>query len=297
MISKYGIFCEAVKTGSFTKVAEKLNYSQSAVSQSVKALESELGADLVVRDKKGIVLTSDGKEYFPYIRDIYNAEKSLEKKRSEMLGLENNIIRIGAFTSVSRTVLPALMSNFKILYPSVKFELYQGDYTGIAEWIKEHRVDFGFINADAVKNMQVKNLFEDEMFAVLPKGHPLAAKKEISLAEISDEPFILLDEGSYSLPLKAFAECGVSPHVEYKVYDDYSIFEMVRKHLGISLIYGLVLSGMDSRLEVRPVKEHPRRTIALAWENRGTVPLAARKFMRFIIESVGGEDKKNALSD
>ena len=119
MISKYGVFCRVVDTGNFTKAAQLCGYSQSAVSQNIKALETELGVTLFDRRKDGIKLTLDGEQFMPYIRAVWTAELALEEKRREMTGLENSTIRIGTFTSVSRNLLPGLMQSFKKLHPMV----------------------------------------------------------------------------------------------------------------------------------------------------------------------------------
>lgn len=82
MISKYGIFCQVKEVGNFTKVAEMYGYSQSAVSQAVKALEQEIGFTLLVRQKGDVHLSSDGQRFWPYIQAIYTAEKALEQKKT-----------------------------------------------------------------------------------------------------------------------------------------------------------------------------------------------------------------------
>src|SRR5574344_1662278 len=226
MISRYEIFCKVAETGSFTKVAEQVGYTQSAISQIIKSLEYEFGTRLINRNKDGLNLTLDGNQYLPYFKSIYYAEKSLLEKKSEMDGLENSTICIGTFTSVSRTILPKMMKEFKMSYPGVKFILKQGEYTSISNWIKEGSVDFGFIHSEsACKDLQVHELYSDEMAVVIPKKHPLSSKKIISLKDIESQPFILLDEGEYSLPLTAFSKLGIKPHIEYRVYDDYSILE------------------------------------------------------------------------
>lgn len=291
MNTKYRIFCSVVENKSFTRVAEMLNYSQSAVSQTVKSLENELGTALVTRDKGGIELTGDGREYYPYIQEIANAEKSLWQKHREMQGLSDSVIKIGTFTSVSRNILPPLMSKFKQSYPGVKFELYQGEYTSIAQWIKSREVDFGFVNSDAVTGLECAVLITDELFAVLPNCHKMAKKSSVSLADLCTDPFILLDEGKYSVAENAFARCGLKPNTQYKVYDDNTILAMVRQNLGISLMYGLVLSGLKTDLQIRPVKEKPQRPTAIAWYNRDTMPLAAKIFMDFVLS----EAKKQAI--
>ena len=286
MISKYGIFCKVIETRSFTRTAKMLGYSQSAVSQTVKALESETGTCLIDRRKDGIRLTEDGTQYFPFFQQIYRAELALEQKEMEMKGLENRVIRIGTFTSVSRNLLPSLMQEFKKEYPGVRFVLQQGEYTGIAQWVQEGSIDFGFINAEAVPGMEVCALYKDEMVAVLPKNHPLTEKKKLTLEDLAKESFILLDEGEYSVPEQAFLRKGLTPRIEYKVYDDYSILAMIRQGLGISVMYRTVLKGMEDGVELRPVEERMERPVGLVWRDWETMPFAARRFATFIKNTV-----------
>ena len=118
---------------------------------------------------------------------------------------------------------------------------------------------------------------------MLPPGHPLTGQGRVSLEELAAEPFILLDEGEYSLPLDAFARQGLTPRIEYKVYDDYSILAMIRQGLGVSVLYRLVLAGFGEGLAVRPVEEPLERTVALAWRQWETLPLAARRFAEFVL--------------
>ena len=89
---------------SFTRTAEKLGYSQSAVSQAVRALELETETVLIDRRKDGIALTPDGEQYLPYFQQIHQAEQNLKRKEEQerWKGLKNSVVRIGTFTSVSR---------------------------------------------------------------------------------------------------------------------------------------------------------------------------------------------------
>ncbi len=281
-MTRYDIFCRVIETGSITRAAEALGYSQSAVSQTVQALEAELGTALLRRTKGGVSLTADGESFLPYIRGVCGAGQALEEKRREMQGLENSVIRIGTFTSVSRNVLPPLMQQFKALYPGVHFILQQGEYTGIARWVQEGSVDLGFVNAQGVSGLALAPLYRDEMLAVLPPAHPLAEKSRVTLKELAAAPFILLDEGKMSVVKNAFAGAGLAAQVEYEVYDDYTILAMVRQGLGVSILYRLVVAGFGEGVALRPVAEPLERTVALAWKSRETLPLAARRFADFI---------------
>lgn len=284
MISRYGIFCRVVEQGSFTRAAELLGYSQSAVSQNVRALEQETGVTLLSRKKDGVQLTQDGREFYPYIQGIFQAEQALERKRQETMGLKNSLIRIGTFTSVSRNLLPPMMKRFKEKYPDVRFVLRQGEYTSIPQWIRQGEIDFGFVNQDAVDDLETRLLYEDHMLAVLPQGHRLEQKPCLTLRDISTEPLILLDEGEHSVLLDAFHSAGLTPNLAYEVYDDYSILSMVRQGLGISVLYEKVVAGFEQGLSLRPIQESPRRRVALSWLSWDTMPYAARRFAEFLMK-------------
>ncbi|MGM0213982.1 LysR family transcriptional regulator [Enterococcus sp. AZ109] len=285
MISRYMVFCQVIEAGSFTQAAEDLGYSQSAISQIIKALEQELGTLLIQRRKDGLALTNDGHQYFPYLQAIAVAEKALQQKRREINGLTDSTIRIGTFTSVSRTFLPPLIKAFKQQYPEVNFVIRQGEYTSIAEWVRNNQVDLGFVHTTAVEDIEMQILYQDEMQAVFAKGHPLAKNSTVSLSQLTKEPLILLDEGTYSVTLAAFTASGLTPKIEYEVYDDYSIIEMIRQGLGFSIMYQRVLAGMEEELVIRPIQEHPVRTVALAWRNWDTLSYASRTFAEFILQA------------
>ena len=149
MMSKYRVFCTVVELGSFTQAANKLNYSQSAVSQTIKALEQELGTTLVSRQTHRLQLTRDGESYLPFLQEIAAAEARLERRKEELSQMQNSEIRLGTFTSISRTYLPPRIQAFSARYPGVHFSMRQGEYDEIAQWLSDGRIDLGFTNLDA----------------------------------------------------------------------------------------------------------------------------------------------------
>lgn len=283
MLSKYDIFCKVVEYSGFTKAANAIQYSQSAVSQTVKNLEQELGLVLLTRGKEGIHLTPDGEAIFPYIQAIANAEDALARRQREMQGLRGSHIRIGTFTSVSRTLLPGWMVDFKRSHPGVRFVLEQGEYTTISEWVKSGAIDFGFVNLDAVSEMEGRLLYTDKMCAVLPQDHPLTRQTSVSLRDLATSSLILLDEGDFNVPLRAFEAAGLEPQIEYEVYDDYTIIAMVEKKLGVSIMYERVLAGYATSVATRPINEDLSRRVGIVWNNWETMPIAARRFVEFIL--------------
>ncbi|MCS0824715.1 LysR family transcriptional regulator [Cytobacillus firmus] len=287
MMNSYYAFVKAIETGSFTRAAEELGYTQSAISQMVQSLEEELSTTLIIRSRKGITLTSDGEEFLPFIRNICNSHRELLEKQKEMEGLGSGLIRIGTFSSVSCNWLPGLMKDFKEQYPSVHFELHQGEYTSISSWIKEGTVDFGFVNPEAVSELITIPLQEDEMLAVLPQEHPLSAQKIVSLKDLTKEPYILLDEGVLSEPMTVFKQNKFEPNIQFRVYDDFAIMSMIEQGLGVSILPKLVLSRCPYNVEMKSISPSIARTISLAYKDKKVLPIASRYFIDFIIERYG----------
>jgi DNA-binding transcriptional LysR family regulator len=278
--SRYAVFCRAAELRSFTLAGMELGYSQSAVSQIVKSLEEELGTKLITRSRGRFELTADGKEYFPYFEAIKNAEDALIRRRLEITGMEDATIRVASFTSVSRELLPELMKNFKETHPGVNFVIKQGEYNSIRGYIEQGEVDFGFISTHFSEGLESSHLYDDELAAVLPKGHPLAKKKTLRMKDLTNDPFILFDEGrDYNTVLEAFREKGLEPKTEYDIYDDYSILGMVRRGFGISVQIKRIVKGFEEGLEVRDIEDAPLRSVSLAWRSRETMPFASREFL------------------
>lgn len=286
-MNRYEVFVKVTESGSFTRAAEELGYTQSAVSQMVHTLEEELCTVLLRREKGGVTLSADGEQYLPYIRSICSAHRELRVKYDEMQGLLGGNIRVGTFTSVSRSWLPKLMNEFKALYPYVHFDLRQSDYRGIEEWISEGTVDFGFTCYSEVKGLVVTPLRKDEMLAALPPGHPLARHERVTLEALSREPLILLDEGEFSVALDAFRRSGLTPDIHYRVTDDYTVISMVEQGLGVSILYELVLKNENRRLTALHIEPPVERTTALAYRNKRTLSVAARRFIDFVIDYFG----------
>ncbi|MDS0526991.1 LysR family transcriptional regulator [Clostridium sp. SHJSY1] len=283
-MNQYYAFIKIIETGSFTKAAEELGYTQSAISQIVRSLERELSTTLILRSRKGIILTPDGEEFLPYIKKVHNSYRELIEKSKEMQGLQGSVIRIGTFSSISSSWLPQLIKSFKEVYPSVKFELQQGEYTSIIQLIKEGSVDFGFVNSDVGTNLYKIPLKRDEMLAVLPYDHQLTNNENVTLKELSDEPFILLDEGQSSIPLKFFEENNLQPNIQYCVYDDYTIMSMVEKGLGIAILPELVLDRISYNIIKKKIYPPIVRNIGIAFKDKNALPIASKYFIDFILK-------------
>lgn len=161
--SKYTIFLKVVELESFSKTADFYKYSQSAVTQIVKSLETELQMTLLKRSHAGVCLTSDGEQLIPYIWELAMAEEKNVGKSRRNTGMDRGLIRIGVFSSIACHYLPGVMKEFRKLYPGIDFELHTGDYSKIEQWIAEGLVDFGFLIRPVRTDYDTIDIMTDEM--------------------------------------------------------------------------------------------------------------------------------------
>lgn len=281
-MNRYIALQKIVELGSFSKAAEALGYTQSSMSQMIASLENELSIKLLNRFRTGTKLTLEGAELYPYIERMIYQYFAVQEKAKEICGLETGIIRIGTLASISAHWMPNLLKEFQARYPGVEFVLHQGDYTSIQEWIKTGAIDFGFVSPKSVTGLECTVLKEGAMLAVLPEQHPLAGLDIVPLEVLAAEPFILLEEGHYYEPLDAFRSIGVTPNVKYTIHDDYTIMTMVEAGLGVSIMAELILHRTNYRLALRPTEPPVSRTIAIAYRDKASLPMASKRFMEYL---------------
>lgn len=279
-----------MQLGSFTKAAEQLGYTQSAISQLILSLEKELDTKLIIRSRAGLELTADGHEYLPYIQQICQKAMELEEKKKVMQGLERGVIKMGIISSIATNFLPHWVKEFKENYPTVQFEFYMGDYSEIERMILNGVVDFGFVNPKVVTSLSAVPLIQDEMVACVPIVHPLSELENVTLNQLAEESFILIQEGSRSNALQLFTESGLEPKVDFIVQDDYTVIEMIAAGLGVTIIPSLVLRYNDERVHTMPLNPPSLRTISLAYKDLSILPIASRKFILFIEEAMKAEN-------
>lgn len=282
-VNRYIALEKIIELGSFTKAADALGYTQSAMSQMIASLEKELSIKLLRRSRTGVKLTLEGEELYPFIERSILQYRAMQEKANEIKGLETGIIRVGTISSITCHWMPKLIKGFEELYPKVQFLFHQGDYTSIQEWIKTGAVDFGFITPPAVTDLETITIKDGEMLVVLPKDHRLAKHETIQLEEIVSEPFILLEEGHYSEPLNAFHAVGLEPNIKYTIHDDYAIMTMAEAGLGIGILAELMLRRNNYDIVCIPLDPPIYRTLAIGYKDKNSLPVAAKSFIEYLL--------------
>lgn len=281
-IQKYHALLKTIESGSITKAAEALSYSQSGISRMIQELEKELGLPLIERGRGGVRLTSEGIKLLPQIQALCSAHQSLLQQADDLKGLETGIIRIGTFSSVATHWLPNIIKAFQRDYPNIEYELLLGDYKEIEGWIQEGRVDCGFLRLPTLPELDTIFLEQDDFLGILPAEHPLANAECIPMEALCQEPFLLLEKDKNTETSELFRQQGLTPDVHFTTWDDYAVLSMVECGLGVSLLPRLILRRNPYKVAIKELETPIHRNIGLALRDRKTAPLAVKRFLEYL---------------
>lgn len=281
-IQKFMAFLQTVESGSFTKAAEILFYSQSAISRMINDLEIEWGVSLLERNRSGVKLTSDGSSLLPFIEGVCNEYQKLQTKVDELNGLKSGLIRIATFSSVATHWLPSIIKAFQHDYPNIDYEILLGDYTEIENWILEGRVDCGFIRLPTLPEFETTFINQDKLLVVLPENHPMADCRYFPVMALSNYPFMLLEKGSRTEISALFEKHKITPNIRFTTWDDYAIMSMIEGGLGISILPELILQRTPYKLITKELDVPAYRKIGLAMRSSKTSSLAVKRFVEYL---------------
>lgn len=167
------VFKTVAYYGSITKAAKKLCVTQPSVTKSIRKLESQLNINLFVREKKGVVLTDDGKRLYRYIIDSINTLDNTEYIVKNINESDFGILRIGAGESVTKHILKNTIIEYKKLHPGITLELINSSSEQLYNDIRYGRIDIAFINSTVVINENKYKSFKlidiEDCFFTIPK--------------------------------------------------------------------------------------------------------------------------------
>lgn len=278
-IKNLEVFLNTVDSGSLTKAAHVMGYTQSATSHIIAGLEDELGIALLVRRRDGVHLTSEGSSLLPVIRHICQLSQDLMQHAAQFRGLEMGTIRIGTIFSVSVHILPLFIQKFMKNHPQIKFELRQGNYQDIEQWLQTGMVDLGFSRRPMGGSFEVLPILRDQFLAIFPADHALEAKT-FSMEELENEAYILRPESLDGDLFNLLKSGSYFPRITYSAKDDYAVMAMVEQGLGMSILPELLLRGSVHRFIRKELSPPVYRELCLAYRKDQRLSPAASGFVQ-----------------
>ncbi len=191
------VFHTVARLLSFTKAAETLHMTQPAVTFQVRQLEEHFNTRLFDRTHNRISLTDAGREVFRYADHIFELYAEMEDAVRKVTGEISGALIIGASTTISEYMLPALLGEFKSKYPDVTVHLKVSNTDGVVAMVENNDIDLGVVEAPvANKNLVVEVCRMDQLVVIVPPTHVLAKEQSVPINALVDYPFICREEGS-----------------------------------------------------------------------------------------------------
>lgn len=221
--------------------AASLHFSESALSQAITRLESAVGEQLCIRRKaRGLQLTPAGEYFAVRARALLNEAEDLVVEMSGATGELKGPVALGCFASFAASVLPAILDGFPKLHPGVDVEVVVGTHDELLPALENGRLDLAIVyDMELPPGFQRVTIYETELQAVLPVGHPLAQQETVDLAQLAPEPLIMYDSSpSTANTHRVFADRGLRPTIVAHMPQVILVQALVGRGLG----YGLLMS-------------------------------------------------------
>lgn len=277
-VSKYKALLAAVDLGSFSAAANKLGYTQSGLTHMMNALEDELGFSILQRGYYGVKLTPGGERIIGRIRELVACEDALVNEVELIKSYGDNIIRVGAFSSMTTGIVPVVVERLSREFPDVTVNIQTGTVTELYGGLGEGRFDICFGSKNSKYDFKWIPLFQDRFYAVLPKGYP-THNNEFPISGFNGTKFLMPGLGFDDDISAVFDENNVRPFVTQTYVDDPAIISMVEHNLGISMLSELILRGTAADVDLVPIVPGVYRNLAVSVKHDKILTLPEKRLI------------------
>jgi DNA-binding transcriptional LysR family regulator len=253
-------FREVARQRSFSRAAENLSLTQSAVSQQVAALERQLGTRLLDRRPGGLRLTAPGEQLLEHASAIADRLTLADAQIAEEVAAERRELRIGAFPSVLATIVPAAVSALLATAPDLQVSVTEGRTDELARGVRDGSLHLAVAFQDAHAARQEHpgtrrhDLFTEPMVAALPPRHRLRSRDRIALSDLAHDPWTAASRDG--LIARACARAGFTPRIAYLSSDPLSIRAIIAAGLAVALTPRLLATHLHG-VHITTVQDEP----------------------------------------
>lgn len=232
-------FVTLARRGSFTQAARDLHLSQSAVSHSMKALETDLGCRLFDRMSKKVALTQAGEHLLQHADKIMAEMMAARESLQQLNQWGHGRLRISASTTACQYILPEVLSGFKKSYPSARISVEPGDTRKALELLRSNQVDLALaLQPRHDEDFEFIPLFTDELTFLLAPAHPWAQSGRVVREEVPRQQYVLYNKHSFTFELveEYFRTEDMALNMIMELGSMEAIKEMVKLGLGVSIL-------------------------------------------------------------
>ena len=280
----------AVDTGSFTKAADILGYTQSGLTHMMNSFEKEIGFQVLLRGHYGIKLTPQGEKILPYLQDFLKSENQLTDAINRLSNLSSNHIKIGAYSSIITNWLPGVIEEFQSAYPNATVEIVFEGADELYEDLYEGKIDVAFLSYRSGEQVQWFHLDNDELMAILPMTEKRYGEY-FPIEDFNNQQFLMPYYGFVTDIMQAFNKYDVKPYIKSTFVDDASIITMVQHKFGISMLSRLVLKDKLNIVKALPLFPRCYRELGIACLPKDQ-PFIIRKFIDIAVKYINAIKKE-----
>jgi len=283
-------FVAVAEARHFTRAAEVVHVSQPSLSQQIKALENELGAELFSRARGNIALTDAGEALLPLARRILADADTARHEVQELVQLRRGRIRLGATPSVCTGLLPEVLRAFHGAHPGIQLLIEEGGSHDLVRQLARGALDLALLVLPlpaASPALTTVELLHEDLVVVSSATRPTPGRKgSVHVADLENEPLVMFRHG-YDLRELTVAACraeGFEPSFTVEGGEMDAVLGFVRAGLGIAVVPRMVAVRAGQDLRTTPLASPGlRRTIALAHRSDVEPPRAARELQRMLL--------------
>jgi DNA-binding transcriptional LysR family regulator len=280
-----------VETGTFSRAAEQLGYTQSAVSQQVGTLERIVGTPLFERPggPRPVRLTAAGEVLLTHARAVLTRVSSAATDLRALASGEQGELRVGTLPSIGTKVLPRLLGTFRAEWPGIQIVLRESrDCADLIHAVETGDIDVTFVDIGPYETgpLHVRPLLDDPMVFVAPAGAPEAGQRTVSIADIAHLPMIgTRNVGCRQIIDDAFRQAPVPPSYVFRSDDNPTIQGLIGSGMAYAVLPLLTVDEDDPTVAVIPIRpEPPPRRLGIAWHPERRPPLALLPFVEAATE-------------
>ncbi|HET6827358.1 MAG TPA: LysR family transcriptional regulator [Ramlibacter sp.] len=285
-------FQAIMASGSTIAAAERLGLSQSAVSRLLAQFEEDLGLALFVRQKGRLVPT---READALLQDAQSLVESVQcfRRHSEQLrigGFKRRLLKVALPATLATGLMPQLAQRFMQAHPDVVLEVLTGSYRDNERAILGRDADLALVRVPTeMPGLRAAAALESDAVCILPRGHPLEKKRSLTVADLEDQPLVLL--GRQRLVRQevdmAFRQARVQPRVAAEVHSVAMACSLVSQGIGVSIVNALLAQYCrELAFTMRPLTPRISYQLGVATLENAPPPQFAATFERLLVQAI-----------
>jgi LysR family transcriptional regulator, hydrogen peroxide-inducible genes activator len=282
-------FCAVAETGSFTRGARREHVSQPSLSEQIKMLEIELGSDLFDRLGQATKLTPTGKTLYRSARSVLSRLGEVKSQIQHGRNMQGGDVTVGAPPTVAPYFLPRALVSFKRKHPLIRLRVIEEPSDQLLQDLRSAAVDLAVLQVPVSgSEFTSEEVAREPLYLAMPRNHRFATRKTVHLAELKEDPFIMLKDGPFrKLVLDALRNARLRPRVVCEAHSFATVLAMVSAGLGVSIIPRMAIEKKGG-CAFAALQDEPRtRVIALVRLKRHSVSPAHRLLVEHL-ERISG---------